>query len=323
MKNDFLYWLTVGQDILIVSKDQTFRGFFKTVCGDFIVLDTSNGDMHFIREDLIESVTAYCKAGSTSMPLSEAKCTPHTDDEAIADELAIPWDGDDKMEAWDLREGGSTDVLSTELVGEIDKSKSYIFKPGDRVPLSDIDTEKSYVKPRTIRPYRGEPTKYPPKNSVEQPTLCEILDDLESKEDVATIPPEDLQVVHASGTIKMRENLKKYGFIEGFDENKTNYWFPFNALTDDDLGVPDDVIFLKGVNDKGYTASGIAAPGTIHRLLLLADHILKTRYYNFPIVLPLLEAMLEQYPNNLSIQSKYQEVKERQESYGKRKQSFD
>ena len=119
----------------------------------------------------------------------------------------------------------------------------------------------------------------------------------------------------------MRENMKKYGFIEAFDEEKTNYWFPFNALTDEDLSVTDEVVFCKGSNEKGFTASGIASPGTIHRLLLLVDHILKTRYYNFPIVLPLLEAMREQYPENKSIEDKYQEVKERQDSYSKRKSS--
>ena len=212
--------------------------------------------------------------------------------------------------------GNQMRSLLSPLEGSIDKDKTYIYKPGDRIPLPN----KNQIKSHASKPQKAGPSRYP-RNSADKPTLSEILDEIEANEDRSVIPAEDLLLVRPAGTIKMRENMKKYGFIEAFDEEKTNYWFPFNALTDEDLSVTDEVIFCKGSNEKGFTASGIASPGTIHRLLLLVDHILKTRYYNFPIVLPLLEAMREQYPENKSIEDKYQEVKERQDSYSKRKSS--
>lgn len=310
MMNDFASWLTPGQDILIVTENQTFRGAFQTVCGDFIVLESRRGHRHFVREDLIESFTAYHeRAGRFARPtrelLDEEHTTETTDSQESSDEELSPED------------------LLSPLDGSIDKNKTYIYKPGDRIPLPHIAPQRSATKPQAPKPYKYSPTKHIPHNSADKPTLSEILDELEAKEDRALIPSEDLAEVRPSGTIKMRENMKKYGFIEGFDEEKTNYWFPFSALTDEDLSVTDEVIFCKGSNEKGHTASGIASPGTIHRLLLLVDYILKTRYYNFPIVLPLLETMLDQYPDNERILSKYQEVKERQESYSKRKLGLD
>ena len=299
MMNDFASWLTPGQSVLIVSKDRTFRGTFQAVCGDYIVLESRRGDQHFIREELIESFTVYHKrersASSLRDSLEEEELSEERDVKKLSDEEAI-------------------ESLLSPLEGSIDKDKTYIYKPGDRIPLPD----KNQIKSHAVKQQKAGSNRYP-RNSADKPTLSEILDEIEASEDRATIPEEDLQIVRPAGTIKMRENMKKYGFIEAFDEEKTNYWFPFNALTDEDLSVTDEVVFCKGSNEKGFTASGIASPGTIHRLLLLVDYILKTRYYNFPIVLPLLETMREQYPDNKSIEDKYQEVKERQESYSKRK----
>lgn len=293
--NDFASWLTPGQSVLIVSKDRTFRGTFQAVCGDYIVLESRRGDQHFIREELIDSFTVYHKRDWSTTTSRESLEEEERDEKRLSDEEAI-------------------ESLLSPLEGSIDKDKTYIYKPGDRIPLPD----KNQIKSHAAKPQKAGPNRYP-RNSADKPTLSEILDEIEASEDRATIPEEDLQIVRPAGTIKMRENMKKYGFIEAFDEEKTNYWFPFNALTDEDLSVTDEVVFCKGSNEKGFTASGIALPGTIHRLLLLVDYILKTRYYNFPIVLPLLETMREQYPDNKSIEDKYQEVKERQESYSKRK----
>ena len=286
MINDFASWLTPGQSVLIVSKDRSFRGTFQAVCGDYIVLESRRGDQHFIREELIESFTVYnrreraasreTEAIDEEKPLTEASSETTQSDEEAIESLLAP------------------------LEGAIDKDKPYMYKPGDRIPLPNKEQLKSHAS----RQQKSGPNRYP-RNSADKPTLSEILDEIEANEDRSVIPAEDLLLVRPAGTIKMRENMKKYGFIEAFDEEKTNYWFPF----------------CKGSNEKGFTASGIASPGTIHRLLLLVDHILTTRYYNFPIVLPLLETMLEQYPENKSIQDKYQEVKERQESYSKRKGS--
>lgn len=299
MMTDFASWLTPGQSVLIVSKDRTYRGTFQAVCGDYIVLESRRGDQHFIREELIESFTVYHRrersASSLREPLEEEELSEERDERKLSDEEAIK-------------------SLLSPLEGSIDKNKTYIYKPGDRIPLPD----KNQIKSHAAKQQKAGPNRYP-RNSADKPTLSEILDEIEASEDRSAIPEEDLQIVHPAGTIKMRENMKKYGFIEAFDEEKTNYWFPFNALTDEDLSVTDEVVFCKGSNEKGFTASGIASPGTIHRLLLLVDYILKTRYYNFPIVLPLLETMREQYPDNKSIEDKYQEVKERQESYSKRK----
>ena len=302
MKNDFASWLTPGQSVLIVSKDRSFRGTFQAVCGDYIVLESRRGDQHFIREELIESFTVYNRREKTAIKeievIEEEDLQPEASSEIRqSDEEAI-------------------ERLLSPLEGSIDKDKTYIYKPGDRIPLPN----KSQFKSHPSKQQKAGANRYP-RNSADKPTLSEILDEIEANEDRSIIPAEDLLLVRPAGTIKMRENMKKYGFIEAFDEEKTNYWFPFNALTDEDLSVTDEVVFCKGSNEKGYTASGIASPGTIHRLLLLVDHILKTRYYNFPIVLPLLETMREQYPENKSIQDKYQEVKERQDSYSKRKNS--
>ena len=293
--NDFASWLTPGQSILIVSKDRTFRGTFQAVCGDYIVLESRRGDQHFIREELIESFTVYHKRDWSTTTSRESLEEEERDKRKLSDEEAI-------------------ESLLSPLEGSIDKDKTYIYKPGDRIPLPD----KNQIKSHAAKQQKASSNRYP-RNSADKPTLSEILDEIEAGEDRAAIPEEDLQIVRPAGTIKMRENMKKYGFIEAFDEEKTNYWFPFNALTDEDLSVTDEVVFCKGSNEKGFIASGIASPGTIHRLLLLVDYILKTRYYNFPIVLPLLETMREQYPDNKSIEDKYQEVKERQESYSKRK----
>ena len=289
MKNDFASWLTPGQSVLIVSRDRSFRGTFQAVCGDYIVLESCRGDQHYIREELIESFTVYNRrertASKETETIEEEQPQSEANDETRqSDEEAI-------------------ESLLAPLEGAIDKDKPYMYKPGDASKQQKAGLNRH------------------PRNSADKPTLSEILDEIEANEDRSVIPAEDLLLVRPAGTIKMRENMKKYGFIEAFDEEKTNYWFPFNALTDEDLSVTDEVIFCKGSNEKGYTASGIASPGTIHRLLLLVDHILKTRYYNFPIVLPLLETMQEQYPENKSIQDKYLEVKERQESYSKRKGS--
>ena len=301
MINDFASWLTPGQSVLIVSKDRSFRGTFQAVCGDYIVLESRRGDQHFIREELIESFTVYnrreraasreTEAIDEEKPLTEASSETTQSDEEAIESLLAP------------------------LEGAIDKDKPYMYKPGDRIPLPN---NKEQLKSHASRQQKSGPNRYP-RNSADKPTLSEILDEIEANEDRSVIPAEDLLLVRPAGTIKMRENMKKYGFIEAFDEEKTNYWFPFNTLTDEDLSVTDEVVFCKGSNEKGFTASGIASPGTIHRLLLLVDYILKTRYYNFPIVLPLLETMREQYPDNKSIEDKYQEVKERQESYSKRK----
>lgn len=297
--NDFASWLTPDQHILIVSKARTFRGTFREVCGDYIVLESNRGDQHFIREELIDYFTVYHKRETDSTTPVE----PTEEEQLVESEETTPTDQGETLK----------DLLSP-LGGSVDKDKNYMYKPGDRIPLPD----KSPLKTHAAKTHKASLSRTP-RNAADKPSLSEILDEIEATEDRSTIPAEDLLVVRASGTIKMRENMKKYGFIEGFDEEKTNYWFPFNALTDEDLSVTDEVVFCKGSNDKGHTASGIASPGTVHRLLLLVDHILKTRYYNFPIVLPLIEAMMEQYPNNKSIQAKYQEVKERQESYSKRK----
>ena len=302
MKNDFASWLTPGKSVLIISRDRSFRGTFQAVCGDYIVLESRRGDQHFIREELIESFTVYNRRERAA-----TKETDAIDDEALQFE-AMPEQKQSDEEA--------IESLLSPLEGSIDKDKTYIYKPGDRIPLPN----KNQIKSHASKPQKAGPSRYP-RNSADKPTLSEILDEIEANEDRSVIPAEDLLLVRPAGTIKMRENMKKYGFIEAFDEEKTNYWFPFNALTDEDLSVTDEVIFCKGSNEKGFTASGIASPGTIHRLLLLVDHILKTRYYNFPIVLPLLEAMREQYPENKSIEDKYQEVKERQDSYSKRKSS--
>lgn len=302
MKNDFASWLTPGQSVLIVSRDRSFRGTFQAVCGDYIVLESRRGDQHYIREELIESFTVYNRRERAA-----TKETDAIDDEALQFE-AMPEQRQSDEEV--------IESLLSPLEGSIDKDKTYIYKPGDRIPLPN----KNQIKSHASKPQKAGPSRYP-RNSADKPTLSEILDEIEANEDRSVIPAEDLLLVRPAGTIKMRENMKKYGFIEAFDEEKTNYWFPFNALTDEDLSVTDEVIFCKGSNEKGFTASGISSPGTIHRLLLLVDHILKTRYYNFPIVLPLLEAMREQYPENKSIEDKYQEVKERQDSYSKRKSS--
>lgn len=305
---DLMQWLQKGQLIEVSSQRGNYRGTILDFGRELLVLQDRKGNTLMIRYDMIDSVIHFSNKGMTlSIEAANRKRLNHqSNTEESFSESGEPRRQSTPLSDALLRQESATVIPADKI--SVKEDGSYNVKPGDRLPLSLLESSTKHPRFRQNTPM----------NAVEKPTIEEIIDEMDEAIDPDTIPTEDTLVVRAQGIIKKRDNLKKFGFIEAYDEEKTNYWFPFTALTDEDLSFQDEVFFFKTSNDKGHVAHGIARPDTIHRILLLVDYISENRYYNFPVTIPLLQAVLEQYPDNKHVKEKLAEQMEKRDNHNNR-----
>lgn len=264
--------LAKNRVLKLIGKDYSVAGSFLYADEDFVVLKGKDDRLHGIRISLVDVINT---SGDLSVGTIDNASSEGGNEEAIVD---VELNMDDSS-------------VSDEKEGNVPVVGFKEFKPGDRIPLSEL----AQRDPKVMNGWKRKEKRQFFNNA-----LSERIEAVMSEINEAQRAEDGYNLVAFGKIIELQPGFL-FGFIDDLKDGN-RYYFNKNDIADPNLlevsGKDIPVVYFRGHNHKGYAAKSIILPTSVVKTLDLAANLIKEgELYSAKQI---VSAVLEMYPENKS-----------------------